>query len=113
MFLIVGVAGAVNVRVVALLGLILDVRRVDRDSAGLLFRRLVDFVVTHSLRLAEGGQHHRDGSGQGRFAVVNDGANVDAAWCAQTFASPLNNPSSIIRVISMRPAELSVVALSR
>ena len=62
-----------------MLRLILDVSGVDRDSAGLLFRRLVDFVVTHSLRLAEGGQHHRDGSGQGRFAVVNvaDGANVD------------------------------------
>ena len=72
-------AGAVDVSIVTLLGLILNVRGVDRDSAGLLFRRLVDFVVTHSLRLAEGGQYHRDGSGQGRFAVVNvaDGANVD------------------------------------
>ena len=76
---VVGVAGAVNVSIVTLLGLILDVRGVDRDAARLLFRRLVDLVVTHGLRLAEGGQHHRDGSGQGRFAVVNvaDGANVN------------------------------------
>ena len=50
---IVGVAGAVNVRIVTLLGLILDVRGVDRDSTRLLFRRLVDLVVTHRLRFAE------------------------------------------------------------
>ena len=62
-----------------MLRLVLDVRGVDRDTTSLLFRRLVDFVVTHGLRLAEGGQHHRDGSGQGRFAVVNvaDGADVN------------------------------------
>ena len=80
-------AGAVNVSIVTLLGLILDVRGVDRDAARLLFRRLVDLVVTHGLRLAEGGQHHRDGSGQGRFAVVNvaDGANVNVRFCSFEF----------------------------
>jgi hypothetical protein len=41
---VVGVAGAVNVRVVALLGLVLDVRDRDRDTALTLFGRLVDLV---------------------------------------------------------------------
>ncbi len=41
---VVGVAGHVDVRVVPLVGLVLDVRDVDRDAAGLLFRRLVDLV---------------------------------------------------------------------
>jgi len=36
------VAGAVDVGVVAVLGLVLDVRGRDRDAARLLFRRLVD-----------------------------------------------------------------------
>src|SRR3990172_766579 len=39
---VVGVAGAVDVRVVALVRLILDVRNGDRDAALPLFRRLVD-----------------------------------------------------------------------
>jgi hypothetical protein len=38
-------AGAIDVRVVALLGLILDVRGRDRDAARLLFRRFVDLIV--------------------------------------------------------------------
>jgi hypothetical protein len=43
------VAGAVDVRVVALLGLVLDVRGRNRDAARLLFRRLVDLVVGREL----------------------------------------------------------------
>jgi len=43
---VVGVARAVDVRVVAVLRLVLDVRRRDRDAARLLFRRLVDLVDT-------------------------------------------------------------------
>jgi hypothetical protein len=42
---IVGVAGAVDVGVVAVGRLVFDVRRRDRDAAGLFFRRLVDLVV--------------------------------------------------------------------
>ena len=41
---VVGVTGGVDVRVVTLLGLVLDVRDVDRDPALLLLRRLVDLV---------------------------------------------------------------------
>ena len=41
---VVGVTGAVDVRVVPRLGLVLDVRDRDRDAALALFRRLVDLV---------------------------------------------------------------------
>ena len=41
---VVGVARHVHVRVVALVGLVLDVGNVDRDPALLLLRRLVDLV---------------------------------------------------------------------
>ena len=44
---VVGVARAVDVRVVALRRLVLHVRRRDRDAARLLFRRLVDLVERH------------------------------------------------------------------
>ena len=47
---VVGVPRAVDVRVVTVGRLVLDVRRVDRDAARLLFRRRVDLVVR--LRLA-------------------------------------------------------------
>ena len=39
---VVGMSRAVNVRIVALVRLILDVRGVDRDTTSLFFRRLVD-----------------------------------------------------------------------
>jgi hypothetical protein len=42
---VVRVARAVDVRVVALLGLVLDVRRVDRDAALALLGRIVDRIV--------------------------------------------------------------------
>ena len=42
---VVGVAGAVDMRVMALVGLVLDVRGGDGDAARLLFRRLVDLVI--------------------------------------------------------------------
>ena len=41
---VVGVAGGVDVSVVTLLGLVLDVRDVDRDTALALLRSLVDLV---------------------------------------------------------------------
>jgi hypothetical protein len=42
---VVGVAGAVDVRVVTVLGLVLHMRRRDRDAARLLLRRAVDLVI--------------------------------------------------------------------
>ena len=78
---VVGVTGAVDVRVVPLLGLVLDVRDRDRDTAGLLLRRLVD-LVERRVRV-EGRhlvvQHLGNRRGQRRLPVVDvtDGADVD------------------------------------
>src|SRR5262249_20813703 len=73
-----GVAGAVDVRVVALLGLVLDVSGRDRDAARLLFRRLVDLVVRRERRTAGLGQDLGDRRRQRRLAMVDvtDGADV-------------------------------------
>ena len=89
---IVGVTRAVNVRIVTALnllavqsdtvvGLILNVSGVDRDAAGLLFRSLVDLVVSGELsrvRIAQG-QNLGDRSSQGSLAMVNvtNGADID------------------------------------
>ena len=75
---IVGVAGAVDVGVVALLGLVLDMRGRDRDAASLFLRRLVDLVIGGVSRAARLGQNLGDRSRQRRLAVVDmaDRANV-------------------------------------
>src|SRR5699024_3002229 len=78
---VVGVAGGVDVRVVALVGLVLDVRDVDRDAALLLLGRVVDRVEV--ARLVEVRelvvQDLRDRGAQRGLAVVDvtDGADVD------------------------------------
>ena len=74
---IVRVTRAVYVGVVTLFGLVLDVRGVDRYSAGLLFRGLVDFVIPHRRRMAFLAQRHRYGCGQGGLAVVNVAYRAD------------------------------------
>ena len=51
---VVGVTRAVDVRVVPLLGLVLDVRDVDRDAALTLLGRLVDLVERRRARSASG-----------------------------------------------------------
>ncbi|MPM25129.1 hypothetical protein SDC9_71619 [bioreactor metagenome] len=78
---VVSVTGAVNVRVVALLGLVLDVRDRDRDTALALLGSLVDGVegrllVEVRVLVVE---HLRDRRGQSGLAVVDvpDGADVD------------------------------------
>src|SRR4051794_29463210 len=78
---VVGVTRAVDVRVVPLLGLVLDVRDRDRDAALALFRRLVDLVERRErvqVRMLVV-QNLGDGSGQRRLAMVDvtDGADVD------------------------------------
>src|SRR5690606_20105824 len=78
---VVGVTRRVDVRVVALLGLVLDVRDVDRDATRLLFGRLVDLIEREAL-VQIGvlvSQHLGDRRGQRGLAVVDvtDGADVD------------------------------------
>ena len=79
---IVGVAGAVDMRVVTLLGLVLDMRGVDRDASRLLFGGLVDLIVLHDLGLTLGRAVHGDGGGKSGLTVVNmaDGADVDMGF---------------------------------
>ena len=76
---VVGVAGAIDVRVVALLGLVFDVRRRDRDAARLLFRRLVDLVVGGVGRAARLGQNLGDRRRQRRLAMVDVTDRADVA----------------------------------
>src|SRR5215210_1039420 len=69
---VVGVPGAVDVRVVTVLRLVLDVRRVDRDAALLLLRGVVDLLERPDGRAADLlRQHLRDRGGERRLAVVD------------------------------------------
>ncbi len=81
---VVGVTGAVDVRVVAVLGLVLDVRGGDRDAALLLLGSVVDLLEAAGLGASLLGQHRGDGSGQRRLAVVDvtDRADVDVRLVA-------------------------------
>ena len=75
---IVGVARAVHVSVVTLLGLVLNVSGIDGDTTLSLFRSLVDGRVVGVLSLALESQVLGDGGGQGGLAMVDmtDGADV-------------------------------------
>ncbi len=75
---VVGVARAVDVRIVAVGGLVLDVRGRDGDAALALFRSLVDVRVVGERRAAGLGEHLGDRCRQGGLAMVDvtDGADV-------------------------------------
>ncbi|SHW82083.1 Uncharacterised protein [Mycobacteroides abscessus subsp. abscessus] len=78
---VVSVTGGVDVCVVTLLGLVLHVRDVDRDTTSLLFGSVVDLV--EGRRLVQIGvlvmQHLGDSCSESGLAVVNvtDGPDVD------------------------------------
>ena len=75
---IVGVSRAVYVRIVAVGGLVLHVRGVDRDTALLLLGGVVDRVERTEFRQTLLGQNGRDSCGKGGLTVVNvtDGTDV-------------------------------------
>ncbi len=75
---IVGVAGAVHVRVVAVGGFILNVRGVDGDAACLFFGGGVNLVIGLGLTAKLLAEHGGDGRRQRGLAVVNvaNGADV-------------------------------------
>ena len=68
---VVGVARAVNVRVVTRFRFVLDVSRVDGNAACLFFRSCIDLVVALGFAAELGRQNGRDRRRQRRFAVVN------------------------------------------
>ena len=68
---VVGMTRAVDMRIVALVGLVLDMRRRDRDAARAFFGRLVDLVERHKRRPALLGQDLGDRRRQRRLAVVD------------------------------------------
>ncbi len=76
---IVGVARAVDMRIVALRGLVFDVGGGDGDAARLLFRRLVDLVVGGVGRAAGFRQYLGDRRRQRRLAVVDVTDRADIA----------------------------------
>ena len=68
---VIGVSRAVDVRVVALVALVLDVGGGNGDTAGLFLGSRVDLVVGAGLGFAGLSQHGGDGGGEGGLAVVN------------------------------------------
>jgi len=86
---VVGVAGAVDVSVVTVLGLVLDGGSVDGDASGTLLGGSIDFVVFLGGAVAEGGERHGEGGGEGGLAVVDmtDGTDVDVGLLALELAA--------------------------
>jgi hypothetical protein len=76
---VVGVAWTIDVRVMALVGLILDVSGRNGDAARLLFRRLVDLVISGERRAALFSEHFGDRRRQRRLAVVDVTDRPDVA----------------------------------
>src|SRR5262249_7018114 len=102
---VVGVARAIDVRVVALVALVLDVCRRDRDAARLLFRRLVDLIERGELRQALRRLDLGDRGGQRRLSVVDvaDRSDVHVRLVADEFflrhgLSFLSEPSARIEL---------------
>ena len=85
---VVGVARAVDVGVVTLVGLVLDVSGGDGDAALALFRCVVDLVERLEYRLALACQNLGDRSGQGGLAVVDvtDGPDVYVSFVSFKFS---------------------------
>ena len=84
---VVGMPGAVDVGVVALLGFVLQVGDGDGDAALALFGRFVNLVEGGVLGQFGGGQDFGDGGRQGGFAMVNvtDRAHVHMRFVALKF----------------------------
>ena len=83
-FNIIGMAGAVYVSVVALVGLVFDVSGVDGDAALFFFGSCVDLIVLLCFRVAFLGKDRGDSSSEGGLSVVDvaNSANVDVRFRA-------------------------------
>ena len=81
---VIRVAGAVDVGVVARIGLVLDVRGGDCDAASLLLGSLVDLIERDDLRAAYLGENLGDCGGEGGLTVVDvaNGTDVEVLLAA-------------------------------
>lgn len=82
-------SGAVHVRVVAVLGLVLDRRSVDGNPTGAFLRRGVDLVVLLGRAVTHCGQGHGERGSEGGLAVIDVayGADVDMRLLALELAA--------------------------
>ncbi len=76
--LAVGMTGAVNVTVVTRVGFVLDMGRVDRNTAGPFFRGLVNFGVIRELGTSQIREDLGNGSRQSRLAMVDVSLMVES-----------------------------------
>ncbi len=97
---VVGVARAVDVRIVAVLRLVLDVRRRDRDPALALLRSLVDLVVRRERRPAGLRQHLGDRRRQRRLAMVDVPDRPDVAVRLVPLKLRLRHGVTILEMLS-------------
>ena len=93
---IVGMARAIDVGVVAVRGLVFDMRGRNRDAARLLFRRLVDLVIGRERRPAGFRQDLGDRRRQRRLAMVDVTDRPDVAMRLGTFKLCFGHSSTSI-----------------
>lgn len=67
----ISMTGTVNMAIVPVVGLVLDVGRVDGDTASLLLGRLVNAGVVGERCSTLGRQNLRNGGSERRLSVVN------------------------------------------
>ncbi len=85
---IVGVTRAVNVSIVTLVGLVLNVSGIDRDTSFSFLGSLVDVSIILELSLTLEGEVLCDSGGKSGLAVVNvtDGTNVNVGFVSFKFS---------------------------
>src|SRR5213079_2895250 len=73
------VAGTIDVRIMTLVGFVLDMREVDGDAARALLGRARNLVERLAAPAVDGGHHLGDGRGERGLAVVDvsDGSDVE------------------------------------
>ena len=105
---VVGVPRAVHVGVVAVLRLVLHGGRVDGDATRPLLRRRVDLVVLLGGAVAEGGEGHGEGGGQGGLAVIDvaDGADVDVGLLTLELSTRRANCEAPVAAVGGRRGEV-------
>src|SRR6476619_204432 len=100
---VIGVARTVDVGIVAVLGLVLDVRGRDRDPALLLLGSIVDLLEALGLGTAHRRERFRDRSRQRRLAVIDvtDRADVDVRLIALELLLGHRSPFYLSKSVSV------------